>query len=336
MSNEWKKHPLFQNYSGHSNGLVRNDKTKKELKGCDVNKAGYRVISCVFEQKFIKIYFHVFIYECFHGKVDSSIYDIDHDDNDSTNNRLDNLRKMLHADHTRKTIQASKKTAQAKRIKKISKTVIKIQYDSNGVEIQRTTFSSMNEAISQCKISARNIRKFCRDNKIRNGVSWMCPGEDSISGEYWCSLLDTRFRGIEVSNLGRINNHRKVKSFGSKKKCGYVRINIKGKSYSVHYLVCLAFHGRPPTPYHSVNHIDEIKNNNSAHNLEWLTPKQQADHSYSKKVKAIDVNTQIVIGTWLSGYAAARELGVNSRSISNACTGKNKSKIHHGLLWSFV
>lgn len=47
----------------------------------------------------------------------------------------------------------------------------------------------------------------------------------------------------------------------------------RGKVYSqpLHRLVCLAFHGPPPTPRHEVGHRDGNRSNSRADNLRWVT-----------------------------------------------------------------
>ena len=66
---------------------------------------------------------------------------------------------------------------------------------------------------------------------------------------------------------------------------GYSKIYIIGQNGKklttrTHILVCLAFHGPKPTEVHTVNHKDGNKLNNVPENLEWMTRKEQAIHSY--------------------------------------------------------
>lgn len=49
------------------------------------------------------------------------------------------------------------------------------------------------------------------------------------------------------------------------------QITFRRKVYKVHQLVCLAFHGPPPTPRHEVLHGDEDAHNNRPGNLSWGT-----------------------------------------------------------------
>lgn len=69
--------------------------------------------------------------------------------------------------------------------------------------------------------------------------------------------------------------------------------------YGFHRLVCLAFHGLPPTVQHTdVNHKDLVKHNNRPDNLEWSTRSENVEHSYregnrkdARKVTMLDHQT---------------------------------------------
>lgn len=62
---------------------------------------------------------------------------------------------------------------------------------------------------------------------------------------------------------------------------GYLTVKLacanKTKSFTVHSLVADAFLGERPTGNH-INHKDGNKKNNSLSNLEYCTPKQNAQH----------------------------------------------------------
>jgi hypothetical protein len=152
------------------------------------------------------------------------------------------------------------------------------------------------------------------------------------------------FNAYEISNYGTVRNIARnsyVKS--SLNAGGYPFITLsddithKGCSKTIHHYVALLFVGDKPSPIHIVNHIDEDKTNCYYKNLEWATPKENSDHSISKKINQIDPQTNEIINTFKSIEDAARSLGLNcSPNISNCCNGKTKSNITHGYKWEFV
>lgn len=59
------------------------------------------------------------------------------------------------------------------------------------------------------------------------------------------------------------------------------RIDGQSLTIAVHRLVCAAFHGPAPCEDMEVNHDDLVKTNNTAANLEWMTPQQNSEHAWT-------------------------------------------------------
>lgn len=105
--------------------------------------------------------------------------------------------------------------------------------------------------------------------------------------EIWKDVV--HYEGLyEVSNLGRVRSTstKKIKPQHSNynKKTGqggYMVVNLwkfnKGKNEYVHRLVAMAFIPNPNN-LPQVNHKDEVKTNNEASNLEWVTSKQNNNY----------------------------------------------------------
>lgn len=100
------------------------------------------------------------------------------------------------------------------------------------------------------------------------------------------------FEGLyQVSNFGKIKSLPKSNSPGinilnpKPNKYGYLKVHLykEGKRYKkqVHRLVGAAFISNPDNKP-CINHIDSTRTNNNAENLEWVTYKENYDHSKSK------------------------------------------------------
>lgn len=99
----------------------------------------------------------------------------------------------------------------------------------------------------------------------------------------------------EVSNMGRVRKVRHVikdmknlglilkQSWGSNKKYAHVNIPIDGKRgpFRVNRLVCIVFHGDPPSFKHHAAHLNGDSLDNRAENLAWKTPKE---NEYDKRI----------------------------------------------------
>lgn len=64
------------------------------------------------------------------------------------------------------------------------------------------------------------------------------------------------------------------------KRGGYLGVSLwrnnKGKSYPLHQVVAITFHGDRPSPTHHAAHNDGNKRNNSAANISWKTRVENA------------------------------------------------------------
>ena len=110
-----------------------------------------------------------------------------------------------------------------------------------------------------------------------------------MENEIWKKVMVNETETIyNVSNLGRIYNRdtaRILKPVPDKRK-GYLMVYLRlGKKHyarcRVHRLVALYFVDNPdPKTKTQVNHIDGNKLNNSASNLEWVSPKENVQHAF--------------------------------------------------------
>ena len=105
-------------------------------------------------------------------------------------------------------------------------------------------------------------------------------------------------------------------------------------SRDVHRLICLAFHGEPPTPGMHASHISGDSSDNSAANLAWETPRENLlrkvhhgthDHGVNNSrahLTGDDLGTikRLRQDGWTQ-LAIANHLGVGRTTVNRALTG---------------
>lgn len=166
-----------------------------------------------------------------------------------------------------------------------------------------------------------------------------------------------------VSNMGRVKSldrYAKVCGGGyrlvkgkiisvNKYKNGYSFVmllnNKKSSSYLVHRLVAKAFIPNPDN-LPQVNHKDEDITNNTVDNLEWCTPKYNANYGtrntrcyesnrkYFKPIYQIDKDCGMIVRWWESIKCAARQLGIDDALIGRVCKGRGITA--GGFVWRYA
>lgn len=156
-----------------------------------------------------------------------------------------------------------------------------------------------------------------------------------------------------VSSMGRVASVKKGRLYMMnpyKSKGGYMIVSLlidsRRKCMKVHRLVAMSFIPNPECK-DTVNHIDEVKSNNSLQNLEWMTMVENMNHGTrnkriseknknnkktSKKLLQIDDEGNVV-KVWPSIKEASRA-GFERRNISLVYRGKRKS--HKGFAWELT
>ena len=179
-----------------------------------------------------------------------------------------------------------------------------------------------------------------------------------MKNEEWRDVVGYEGR-YQVSSMGRVKSlERKVRHWRggeriqkerilkpSNDRRGYLLVSLcdgeKRKTFSVHRLVCQAFHENPDNKP-QVNHINEIKTDNRACNLEWCTCKQNVNHgtrtersakSRSKPVGQYTLDGELV-KIWQSPCEAGKQIGLSDSHVSKVANGKLKTA--YGYIWKYV
>lgn len=159
------------------------------------------------------------------------------------------------------------------------------------------------------------------------------------------------FSAYQASNLGTIRHKRigrysrlyEVKtSLGSYLRVSAISDDGRFRSKEVHHLVCLAFHGEPPSEDHEVNHDDGNKHNNLPGNLEWSTRGDNLKHAYktglrkeNRRVDVFDHNECSRI-SFYSMNELARAFNVSPRSVWTLITNHTEKRYNDRFTFEFV
>ena len=173
---------------------------------------------------------------------------------------------------------------------------------------------------------------------------------EDLEGEIWKDICEIEgfeeFVGYQISNMGRVKSikgaYEKLIS-QSENGQGYLKVglhkNKKNKTIKTHRLVGLAFVPNDDKENKKeLNHINEIKTDNRAENLEWCDRKYNINYGTRtekvKKVKSKQVLCVELNKIFPSTMEIERQLGFAQSNISNCCNGRCNTA--YGYHWEYV
>ena len=158
----------------------------------------------------------------------------------------------------------------------------------------------------------------------------------------------------EISNLGRVKSLKYGKERilkPEKDKYGYLRVQLwrdgKYKMFLAHRLVAIAFIPNPKG-FEQVNHLDEVKTNNCAENLEFCDAKYNSNYGTRTKRQAAARSKAVETSKYedfreiclrFSSTSEAGRNGYNQSAVAACCRGcfnyegNNKYK---NLYWRYT
>eukprot|EP00435_Cladocopium_sp_Y103_P026659 s1550_g6.t1 len=294
--------------------------------------SGYRTVQISGQ----KVLVHRLVKFSFDGPPpDKLAWQVHHIDGNPSNNRLENLKYTTHRQNIRYSFQ---NPLRGRSGQKLSKPVM-----WRAVGSQRwTTCESITLAAQQVMISRPTVSCCCHSHSSTKGLEFKFAAKNAeqIFGEEWKQVIDLRSGSIVpgrmVSSFGRLKFQYGRISLGHQTKPGYFVTSVGGRLELVHRIVAKAFLGDPPSLQHTqINHKDGNKSNNSADNLEYVTPAGNISHSYAAMVRSpciaarqkVECRLYGSTGDWTS-YAsmnqAAARLGVNQGNISKCIKGHRR------------
>ena len=272
-ADEWSKHPLYTNYYISKRGdLCYNQKTENISRG-STDKLGYIIMHLKCDGKDVGRCIHRLKWEAWNSKIIPKGYEIDHIDDDCTNNNLDNLQLLTKSEHSRKTYRSTNERKKRNETACISGRAIKDGFPT--IYFRSLTDAEMKiygKTEEQAKRSrAANIVRYLRTGKGKpRGYHIILDTYPDLEGEVWKKHTQQGY----YSNMGRVKAGLNAEPFYGHPDCrDSNRLIFNGRQLSI--MVCTLFNGEKPGPGYTVDHKNQNTRDNRACNLRWATAQEQ-------------------------------------------------------------
>lgn len=284
------------------------------------------------EGKTINKLFHVLIAETFIPRIEYKEF-VNHKNGIRHDNRISNLEWVSKQENNQSKIFPKKPSKERK----------VIQYHPSGEFIK--IWPSIKSAAKSFDLTRGNLSTACKKERaIYGGYIWRYYDDIIVTNETWAYLSLIPFDDliIQVSSYGRCRLPTGYISSGSITKRGYVAIHINSKTYSLHRLVCQAFHPIINPLNYQVNHIDGNKQNNNINNLEYVTAQENSLHAHTlnrhKGDRSRLIGRYSLDGNFIDSFKSLKEaseiLQICKGNISSCC--HNKRTNAGGFIWKYL
>ena len=245
---------------------------------------------------------------------------VDHIDNNKSNNTLANLRWVTQSENVQHSFDtnANRKSCGAAQSRPIRCIETQIEYPSITIAAKELGLTTGNI----CAV-LKGRRKTTGKRKHR----FEYVEDPDLENECWKNHPTL---GLPVSTQGRVINQ-SGKTPGCRKSSGYMVVRYKDKDYKVHRLVAETWLDNPEKKP-QVDHINNVRHKNTLTNLRWVTRSENIQHSWdtnanrksnaaarSRPIRCIE--TQI---EYPSITIAAKELRLDRGNIFAVLIGRYK------------
>lgn len=214
---------------------------------------------------------------------------VNHKNHDKTDNRVENLEWATVTEqnrHRRKPPREIQRLVSSRKVWRCSLDGEKLESYETMRDAAKWVFDEGLTSVKDFN-NGNNIKtKICAvcqkryQRKTAYGFKWIydTSSEDKFENEIWKDLPSDLVRGTkgyQISDQGRVKNHKGRITEGHHKPNYYVWVSVYPYQYQLHRLMALVF---LPNFYNKpyVNHKDHDKTNCKLYNLEWVTPSENS------------------------------------------------------------